>query len=194
MVKRRCIECGLTKAIGEFAILEHSIDGLACCCDECMQKYIDTAALRSHENELLIRDQTAQVQSHRMGIAKSHNIAMKFVRRAIKDGTLKKKPCRICGDRFSQPCHPDTTLPQEVEWYCLAHHPFAVPCSRCKEIRIAVDYPLAKHNVSYRSTVCKLCRREERLARLGRMDEIRTDSPEQGRAWPQVGPPRGNVP
>lgn len=44
------------------------------------------------------------------------------VHRALKKGTLERKPCKVCRDTKVQAHHEDYTKPLEVEWYCQSHH------------------------------------------------------------------------
>lgn len=44
------------------------------------------------------------------------------VSRAIKDGTLTRQPCEVCGDIRSVAHHGDYLKPLEVRWLCAAHH------------------------------------------------------------------------
>jgi hypothetical protein len=50
---------------------------------------------------------------------KAHNI----VRRAIKNGNLKRLPCEVCGNTLSQAHHNDYNKPLDVIWLCRPHHP-----------------------------------------------------------------------
>ena len=88
----------------------------------------------------------------------SHNTYMKYraehsarakVAQALKDGTLVKRPCEICGDEKSYAHHDDYGKPLEVRWLCGTHHaewhkenePVRIPyvertmyCSRCGKL------------------------------------------------------------
>ena len=41
---------------------------------------------------------------------------------AVKNGKLKPKPCKICGDLNVHSHHPDYSKPLEVIWLCPKHH------------------------------------------------------------------------
>lgn len=43
-------------------------------------------------------------------------------RQAIKNGTLKRLPCEVCGDEKSQAHHTDYTKHLEIKWLCRKHH------------------------------------------------------------------------
>lgn len=41
---------------------------------------------------------------------------------AIKDGTLIRKPCEVCGDEKVDGHHDDYSKPLDVRWLCRKHH------------------------------------------------------------------------
>jgi hypothetical protein len=45
-----------------------------------------------------------------------------LVRQAIKDGRLKHKPCKVCGDEKVHAYHKDYSKPLQVVWLCHSHH------------------------------------------------------------------------
>lgn len=44
------------------------------------------------------------------------------MRRAVKAGIVKKKPCQVCGSKNSEAHHEDYSKPLEVVWLCDKHH------------------------------------------------------------------------
>lgn len=48
--------------------------------------------------------------------------AVRAVSKAIKRGTLIRKPCQVCGLGKSEAHHKDYTKRFEVEWLCRRHH------------------------------------------------------------------------
>ncbi len=40
----------------------------------------------------------------------------------IRDGLIKKEPCKLCGDIKSEAHHNDYTKPLKVIWFCRIHH------------------------------------------------------------------------
>ena len=45
-----------------------------------------------------------------------------MVRRALRDGTLKRGKCEVCGSFRTEGHHPDYTVPLVVTWLCRRHH------------------------------------------------------------------------
>lgn len=41
---------------------------------------------------------------------------------AIRDGKIKRMPCRVCGDLKSEAHHDDYKKPFNVKWLCFKHH------------------------------------------------------------------------
>lgn len=41
---------------------------------------------------------------------------------AIRNGSLIRKPCEVCGDTQSQGHHDDYSKPLDVRWLCFVHH------------------------------------------------------------------------
>jgi len=49
--------------------------------------------------------------------------AHKILENAVRNGTLIKQPCKICGDTYRiHGHHEDYSKPLEVEWFCAKHH------------------------------------------------------------------------
>ena len=48
--------------------------------------------------------------------------ARQEVLKALRKGTLVKKPCEVCGDVYSQAHHDDYSNPLKVRWFCQKHH------------------------------------------------------------------------
>lgn len=48
--------------------------------------------------------------------------ARMIVRNAIKNKSLKRKPCEVCGNKVVEGHHTDYSKPLEVTWLCKTHH------------------------------------------------------------------------
>ena len=44
------------------------------------------------------------------------------VHNAVRDGRLKREPCKVCGSRRVQGHHEDYSKPLDVVWLCFRHH------------------------------------------------------------------------
>ena len=59
-------------------------------------------------------------------VAESHSKlrsrAAYAVSKALRKGTLVRKPCEVCGNPRSQAHHDDYKKPLEVKWLCIVHH------------------------------------------------------------------------
>ena len=40
----------------------------------------------------------------------------------VRKGTLKRKPCEVCGKNRTEAHHPDYNYPLDVVWLCSVHH------------------------------------------------------------------------
>jgi hypothetical protein len=50
------------------------------------------------------------------------NKAHKLVYSGVRNGTIKKEPCIICGELKSESHHEDYSKPLEIMWLCKKHH------------------------------------------------------------------------
>ena len=48
--------------------------------------------------------------------------ARQQVANAVKNGTLKRLPCEVCGEEKSEAHHEDHYKPLDVNWLCRVHH------------------------------------------------------------------------
>jgi len=59
--------------------------------------------------------------------------AQKMIFVAVRNGTLKRYPCDVCGDQKSEAHHEDYSKPLKVDWYCKKHHGEADKARRERE-------------------------------------------------------------
>lgn len=59
---------------------------------------------------------------HKVEISKKYGQASDYVRKAIKQGSLRKKFCEICGEQKVEAHHCDYNKPLDVMWLCKKHH------------------------------------------------------------------------
>lgn len=52
----------------------------------------------------------------------SRRLPLRILRRAIKNGEIKRQPCEVCGKPNAQAHHEDYSKPLVVRWLCRLHH------------------------------------------------------------------------
>jgi hypothetical protein len=91
--------------------------------------------------------------------AKAHNL----IHKAIKNNTLVKQPCSICGNKDSEAHHEDYSKPLDVIWLCRKHHLERHPKEskkiifKCKQCGVLFAVPPShakRGNVGFCSTSC----------------------------------------
>jgi ribosomal protein S27AE len=76
-------------------------------------------------NPILWKKEIKRIQHHvKIWRAKNpeKNLAHRAVFIAVRNGTLKKKPCRRCGKSKVEAHHEDYSKPLKVVWLCKKHH------------------------------------------------------------------------
>lgn len=61
-------------------------------------------------------------KSARPELRRAQEQAHQAVRRAIRLGQIKRRPCEDCGDPKTEAHHPDYAQPLKVVWLCRTHH------------------------------------------------------------------------
>lgn len=133
MLTKRCFKCGDTKPIVDFYRHSKMADGHLGKCKECTKRdvrehYAGTIdQRRAYERE---RYQRPERKRAAMGYLKDHRRrepekykARQAVNNAIRDGTLVRKPCEVCGATEGvEGHHDDYSKPLDVRWFCFEHH------------------------------------------------------------------------
>ena len=124
---KTCFKCGQEKPITEFYKHPQMGDGYLGKCKECTRS--DARANRSAKidyyreydrkrgSRMTKEDRIMQRARHPEWV-KAH----RSVRNALRNGTLNKKPCEVCGASFVHAHHPDYSKPLEIIWLCPLHH------------------------------------------------------------------------
>lgn len=50
------------------------------------------------------------------------NRARSMLHYHLKEGSIQRQPCEICGDMNTQAHHDDYSKPLDVRWLCVTHH------------------------------------------------------------------------
>lgn len=75
---------------------------------------------------------------------------------AVRNGSLKKKPCKKCGAIKAEAHHTDYSKPLKVVWLCKQHHVEADKIMRAKQAKSkGWLYPQVRRQ--RRCTLCNLC-------------------------------------
>jgi len=128
---KECFKCKTIKPLDEFYKHPYMADGHVNKCKECNKKDVSK---HREENIEKIReyDRKRSKLPHRIELKKEivnrwrklHNDrsnAQQKLRRAIKNGKVKKQPCWVCGEN-AEAHHPDYSSPLDVVWLCVIHH------------------------------------------------------------------------
>ncbi len=57
-----------------------------------------------------------------MATQREKRAARRIAGKALRDGTLVRQPCEVCGEPASHGHHEDYAKPLEVRWLCARHH------------------------------------------------------------------------
>lgn len=143
---KTCFKCGRTLALSEFYKHQGMADGHMGKCKECARadvkenrkekivyykQYDRKRAMRP--DRVAARKEYEQKEERKKRRAaklledrKQHpqkNKARYLVANGIRQGTLRKQPCLICGETDSvQAHHEDYSKPLDVMWLCPKHH------------------------------------------------------------------------
>jgi hypothetical protein len=128
---KECFKCLAVKPLTEFYKHKQMADGHVNKCKECNKT--DVAEHRSKNIEKIREyDRGRSRLLHRLELKKEINKrwlsehkdrsnAQQKLRRAVKNGTVKKQLCWACGEK-AEAHHPDYSRPLDVVWLCVVHH------------------------------------------------------------------------
>lgn len=128
MQQKQCFKCGVNKSLDEFYAHPAMGDGRLNKCKECTKRdvqinrranldyYRAYDRARGNRQTLEYRRRYIREQPHKY---KAHYV----VTNAVRNGTLDKAPCVICGATHRVHGHHDNYgRPLDVVWLCPAHH------------------------------------------------------------------------
>ena len=125
---KTCFKCGETKSLDEFYKHKAMSDGRLGKCKVCAKR--DATATRSknlervraHDRQRGNRQGYGYTLGYRRKNPEKHR-AHYVVGSALRNGTLQKQPCQVCGTTGKlEAHHQDYSQPLMVQWLCSSHH------------------------------------------------------------------------
>jgi hypothetical protein len=129
---KQCYECGEVKSLSDFPYHPDMKDGHLNLCKLCNRRrarqcYANSIE-RYHINDKK-RSQDPIRKINKLQYAKDSRKkhperykATTMLNNAVRDGRIKRLPCRICGNPKSEGHHSNYSKPLEVDWLCFACH------------------------------------------------------------------------
>jgi hypothetical protein len=140
---KTCKDCGILKPKSEFYRHPMMADGTVNICKTC-----NKAKVRNNRNKNIdyyqwydqTRNSTKERVERRVDYAKRNSAKMarykiesalrypdktkarQVLCKAIKNGEIRRFPCRVCGSLDSEGHHDDYSKPLDVTWLCPKHH------------------------------------------------------------------------
>lgn len=130
MMERICNNCRAKKDIGMFYKWSRGPDGYRVSCKECTNAQNAKSSIKnpaavlrakSKYKELHKEDAVENCAKYRKGNPIKYN-AHKKVHVAVRNGTLVRKSCEVCGSTKTVAHHDDYSKPLDVRWLCSSHH------------------------------------------------------------------------
>lgn len=129
---KQCFKCNMVKSINNFYKHKEMKDGYLNKCKDCAKKDIHENYIKNMKDPVLREKERKRCiekckrfkyssKEYRMKNPEKYK-AHSIVRNCIRNGTLIKEPCRICGNIKSDAHHFDYNFPLNVHWYCSKHH------------------------------------------------------------------------
>lgn len=132
MNTKKCFKCQQVKPLSEFYKHSQMPDGHLNKCKSCTKSDVKSNYASHREKYSLYEklrnlNPLRRISHSRYQKARNEKHPDKYraryaVSNAIRDGRLKKLPCRICGNLKSQAHHHDYSKPLDVDWLCFKHH------------------------------------------------------------------------
>jgi hypothetical protein len=143
---KTCFKCGVCQPRSNFYKHSGMSDGLLGKCKECTKKDVNSHRLlnlekvRQYDRDRAKNPERAKAASEISARwrkeDKRRTAAHNAVARAIRSGSIEKRPCSVCGSEKSLAHHESYDSPLEVVWYCQIHHK-----ARHKEMVLNEIYP-----------------------------------------------------
>ena len=122
-----CKICLEEKPLSDFYAMKTMKSGHMSKCKECFKKEMHEARKRNIEHyREYDRNRGSRMSNEDLRRQRARHPewvkAHRAVHNALRNGTLHKKPCEVCGASFVHAHHPDYSKPLDVIWLCPAHH------------------------------------------------------------------------
>jgi hypothetical protein len=124
---KKCFKCNKEKDINDFYEHKQMTDGHLGKCKECTKKDVTDSYYANHEKRIQYEHIRRPKTKIHIKIKTLEELCVQkrannIVRRAIKNGSLIKKTCEVCGYEITHAHHDDYSKPLVVRWLCPKHH------------------------------------------------------------------------
>jgi len=129
---KTCFKCGEQRPLSDFYKHPQMADGHLGKCKKCTKEDVrknyrdNKERYQEYEKERELNpDRKAKKLEYQRKRRKAHLVkdkARAAVTRGLRNGSLEKQPCEICGDEKVEAHHDDYSKPLEVRWLCFKHH------------------------------------------------------------------------
>lgn len=127
-ILKTCSKCQKEKSLELFRKRKKSSDGLGDWCNICNSESARNYYWNNLEKVKKYCRTEETKKRHRVIAKKMYALyperfkARGIVYRAIKEGTIKRLPCEVCGKKKTEAHHKDYAKPLAVRWLCRPHH------------------------------------------------------------------------
>lgn len=121
---KKCSRCHKTKSLSGFYKQKTTSDGCGSYCKSCAKAYNQNWLIinRKLNRATLTKGDSKRKAKHR-ALHRDRQVCRQRVTWAIKSGSLKRKPCEVCGSlKNIHAHHEDYSKWKEVNWLCAKHH------------------------------------------------------------------------
>lgn len=142
---KKCFKCNIEKPLSEFYKHKAMADGYLGKCKDCTKKDASNSykILSQDKDYILAERKRNRERYHRLNYKDKHRgdigakkqIMERYKEKypekrkahivfwnALKNGIIKKEPCKKCGNTEVEAHHEDYSKPLDVIWLCIKHH------------------------------------------------------------------------
>lgn len=124
---KKCFKCGRIKPLHLFYRHPKMGDGFLGKCQSCTKKDVRAQRLKRIDyyrqydrDRAKLRGALGLKRHRKKNPGKTR--ARSATSNAVRDGTLTKGPCEVCGEKKVHAHHDDYRKPLSVRWLCFKHH------------------------------------------------------------------------